>query len=70
MEISRDFTTLLSLGSMSMGAYIQNTDKWSSNYIVPTDPGILLQSLEGGPMIFTLINTPRDFDECVVQDRF
>lgn len=53
-----------------MGAYIQNTDKWSSNYIVSTNPEILLQSLEGGPVIFTLINTSRDFDEGLVQDIF
>ena len=53
-----------------MGAYIQNTDKWSSNYIDPTNPEILLQSLEGGPVMFTLINTPRGFDEDVVQDIF
>lgn len=46
----------------------ENINQWFSNYIVPINEEILLQSL--GPKNLHLNKHPSDFDEGVVQDMF
>lgn len=46
----------------------ENTDQWFSNYIVPINEEILLQSL--GPKNLHFNKYSGDFDEGLVQDMF